>query len=249
MFSLKKTIFCVVLTIVSQSINAWTQQPNTLRAAVAKEFENGLHSHYLKYIAEQLGMDLIISTMPLARRIIEVQKGNLDVIVGLQYSAERAQQLTYIYPAYETLSFRFFALNENAIDIKSYEDLSGKMIGVIRGAEHHSSFERDNQLKKYDLKSLKSGIKMLFHQRIDLFIHYEESTVPMLKSLAVEDKISKTKYQPKYKHELYIAISKLSPLIAKKQQLQSLIEKGINQQDFLQIRLNYYQMNLKKTEE
>jgi len=246
MFLSKNTMFFIVMTAVLISINAYGQQSYTLRAAVAKEFENGLHSHYLRYIAEQLEMDIIISTMPLARRIIEVKKGNLDLIVGLQYSAERAQQLTYIYPAYETLSFRFFALNENAIHIKDYQDLSGKMIGVIRGAEHHRSFDQDSQLKKFDLKSLSSGIKMLFHQRIDLFIHYEESTLPMIKALGVENEISKTQYQPKYNHKHYNAISKHSPLISQKQKLQAIIEKGLNQQDFLQIRLNHYQVKLKK---
>ncbi len=81
--------------------------------------------------------------MPLARRIVEVKKGNLDLIVGLQHSVERANDLLFIYPAYEKLSFRFFALAQNADNIKSYADLSSKLIGVVRGAKYNEVFDHD----------------------------------------------------------------------------------------------------------
>lgn len=247
MFLSKSTVLIVVLALMLASRHIWAEEPYILKAAVAKEFENGLHSRYLTYIAQQLEMNIVISTMPLVRRIIEVKKGNLDLIVGLQYSTERAKELAYIYPAYEELSFKFFALNEEAVHVNHYEDLIGKMICVVRGAEYHASFEQDNQLKKYNLKGIDSCIKMLFHQRIDLLIHYEESTVPMLKALAVENKISKTNYQPEFNQKRYLAVSKLSPLATQKQQLQAIIERGLSQQDFLKIRLEHYQAKLKKT--
>ncbi len=48
------------------------EEPYVIKAAVAKEFKDGLHSRYLKYFAKQLGMEINITTMPLARRIVEV---------------------------------------------------------------------------------------------------------------------------------------------------------------------------------
>lgn len=225
------------LLIQSQSISA---NETIIRAAVAEEFKGGLQSHYLKYIANQLDMDIRITTMPFARRILEVQKGNLDIIVGLDYSQQRTKELIFIYPAYEKLSFRFFALNSRSNDIKNYEDLIGKIIGVIRGAQYYVGFEQDKSLKKYNLKSLDNGINMLLHGRIDLLIHYEESTLAMLTALNVADRISKTYYQPKHSNEHYIAISKKSPLVNKQQQLKVIIEKGIKQQDFIQMRLKHY---------
>lgn len=233
-------VFGLVLCTIIPSQPICANEP-VIRAAVAEEFKGGLQSQYLKYIANQLGMEMRITTMPFARRIREVQKGNADIIVGLDYTQKRATELIFIYPAYEKLSFRFFALNSRTSDIKSYADLTGKIIGVIREAKYYAGFEQDKSLKKYDLNSLDSGINMLLHGRIDLLIHYEESTLARLTALHVGDKISKTNYQPKHSNEHYIAISKKSPLVHKQQQLKTIIERAIKQQDFIQMRLKHYQ--------
>ncbi|KGJ95923.1 ABC-type transporter, periplasmic subunit family 3 [Colwellia psychrerythraea] len=237
--SITSALCVLVLCLFCQSQQVLANEI-TIKAAVAEEFKDGLHSQYLNYIAKQLAMKIDITTMPLARRIQEVKKGNADIIVGLDFSEARAAQLIYIYPAYEKLSFRFFTLNDNADEIQSYADLTGKVIGVIRSAKHHAIFEQDNLLNKYELRSLDSCIKMLLHGRIDIFIHYEESTSAMLMALGVSDKITKTTYQPTHSNEHYIAISKKSPLAAKQRQLTAVIEKAIQQQDFIQMRLLYY---------
>ena len=80
---------------------------------------------------------------------------------------------------------------------------------------------------------------MLLHKRIDLFVHYEESTLALLTALGLENKITKTSYQPTHNINHYIAISKESSLVSKKKQLKNIIEKAIKQQDFLNIRINY----------
>ena len=239
MFSKEIVAGVIYCLIPFQIISALASERPIIRAAVAAEFKNGLHTRYLQYIADQLGMDISIITVPFARRMLEVTKGNLDIIVGLHYSDERANKLIYIYPAYEKLSFRFFSLNDNANKIKNYDDLTGKVIGVIRGAKYYSPFEQDSSLNKYPLQNIHAAIQMLLHNRIDLFIHYEESTVALLKSFRLKNKITKTNYQPIHNINHYIAISSKSPLVAKKQQLQAIIEKAVEQQDFLNIRVNY----------
>lgn len=216
-------------------------EPHIIRAAVAKEFKDGLHHQYLSYIANQLGMEIKITTMPFARRMVEVKKGNLDIIVGVQYSQVRASELIYIFPAYEKLSFRYFSLNGNAGNINNYNDLLGKTIGVIRGSKYFPDFEQDDKLQKYAFNNLKANIDMLLHGRIDLFVHYDESTALMLRAMGVEHLIKKTNHQPEFSYEHHLAVSKNSPLATKTQQLIAIIEKGISQQDFVQLRLEHYQ--------
>jgi len=243
MLFFRVSILLVIYTSILLHNVVLASEPYVIKAAVAKEFKDGLHSRYLNYIAKQLGMKISITTMPLARRIVEVQKGNLDLIVGLQQTKERAEGLIFILPAYEQLSFRFFSLNENATAIRSDNDLHGKTVGVIRGAKYFPSFEQDTELKKYPLKNLKTNIDMLLLGRIDLFVHYEESTMPMLKLMGVGHLIKKSNYQPKHSYEHYLAISKNSPLAAKKQQLKAIVERGISQQDFIKLRLEHYLQN------
>jgi len=243
MFSLRVTVLLVICSATFRPHTIFASEPIVIRAAVAKEFQDGLHSRYLKYIANQLGMEIEITVMPLARRIVEVNKGNLDLIVGLQYSQERANELLFIFPAYESLSFRYFSLKQDAESINSYDDLHGKIIGVIRGASYFSDFEQDVELQKYPFSNLKTNIDMLLNGRIDIFLHYEESTLPLLKSMGVDHLIKKINYQPKHSHEHYLAISKNSLLAAKAEQLKTIVERGIDQQDFIQLRLEHYQQD------
>lgn len=241
MFPTKHLVAAVICSTIFLAKITLANEPVVIKAAVAKEFKDGLHTSYLRYFARQLDMEINIVSMPLARRIVEVQKGNLDLIVGLQYSQVRADELIFILPAYESLSFRFFALNDNASKINSYRDLSGKAIGVIRGARYYPAFEQDSQIKKYPFKDLQTNIDMLLHGRIDLFVHYEESTLPMLKLMAVDHLIKKINHQPKHSHQHYLAISKNSLLATKQRQLISIVERGLKQQDFMQLRLEHYQ--------
>ncbi|WP_404851950.1 hypothetical protein [Colwellia sp. MB02u-9] len=69
---------------------------------------DGLHSKYLKYIADKLSMPISIASIPFARRLKEIEIDRLDIIVGLQRSDEREKELVYISPSYESLSYRFF---------------------------------------------------------------------------------------------------------------------------------------------
>jgi len=243
MFFFRVSVLVVIYTSILLHNNVQANEPYVIQAAVAKEFKDGLHSSYLKFIARQLGVEINITVMPFARRIIEVKKGNLDLIIGLHHTKERASDLIFILPAYEKLSFRYFSVKQNTESINSYSDLHGKIIGVIRGATYFSSFEQDEELQKYSFSNLKTSIDMLLNGRIDLFVHYEESTIPMLKLMKVDHLITKTKHQPNHSDDHYLAISKYSPLAAKTEQLKEIIERGIRQQDFIQLRLEHYQKN------
>ena len=55
-----------------------------IKAAVAEGFIDGLHSKYLKYIADKLSLPISTTTIPFARRLKEIELGRLDIIVGLQ---------------------------------------------------------------------------------------------------------------------------------------------------------------------
>jgi len=240
---LKAVVRLILCTTTLLSYTAIANEPYVIKAALSREFKQGLHHQYLTYLAEKLGMEIQITTMPFARRMMELKKGNLDLIVGLQYSKSRAKDLIFIFPAYEKLSFRYFTLTQNTEEIQSNNDLIGKTIGVIRGAKYFPSFEQNTELQKYSFNNLRTNIDMLMLGRIDIFVHYEESTALMLKTMKVDHLIAKTNHQPKHTHEHYLAISKNSPLAAKTEQLEDIIERAISQQDFIKLRLEHYQQN------
>jgi len=243
MFFLKAVASLILCTTTFLSYMAVAKEPYVIKAALSQEFKEGLHRQYLTYVAEQLGMEIQITTMPFARRMMELKKGNLDLIVGIQYSKLRAQELIFIFPAYEKLSFRYFSLTRDTEKIKNNNDLMGKTIGVIRGAKYFPFFEQNTELQKYPFNNLKTSIDMLLLGRIDIFVHYEESTALMLKTMKVDHQIAKTNHQPKHSHEHFLAISKTSPLVAKIKQLEEIVERAISQQDFIKLRLEHYQQH------
>jgi len=211
-----------------------------LNAGVAKGFQNGLHAKYLAYFADKLSLKLNISTMSFARRIQQLKTGKLDLMVGLQQTKKREDEFIYIFPAYETLRFRFYSLKENSDSFTEYKDLQGKDVGVIRHAKYFSTFDLDKNIKKHSVSALKQNIELLLHKRIDAFIHYEESTSPILEQLNSTDKVVKTLYQPQHEYYHYLVISSHSPLTYLQTRLEGIVKDAVKNGDLSHIRAEHY---------
>jgi len=234
-----KISFYILLCFYSVFSSA-VEDLKIIKSAVAEGYIDGLHSKYLRYIAKQLALDISIDVMPFARRVKAIKNGSLDIIVGVQRTNTREDEFVYIKPYYESLSYRLFSLTKNRNKVNKYEDLRGKLIGINRHAKYFSPFDSDDSIEKVATSSLKQNIDLLLYGRTDVFIHYEESTLPKLNDLNLTEQIGKTGYQPQHIIKHYIAISNKSPLMNMKNQLQQLVKKGIKNGDFLEIRKNHY---------
>jgi len=235
----KGLIFFVFFLLFSNNVIAYESKP-VIRASVSKDFVNGLQAKYIKYIAEQLSLDLKITIMPFARRLFELKQGNLDIMVGVNYSEDREQDLVYIYPPYNSQSSSFFSLTDNKDEIKNYSDLHNKTIGIIRGNIYFHRFDNDLSLKKSPAIHIQQSIEMLLHRRIDLFIHNQESALLKLAEMGVENLISTTSFQPDNRVDEYLVISAKSELIKLKPQFTAVIEKAVRNGDFAKIRMEHY---------
>jgi ABC-type amino acid transport substrate-binding protein len=211
-----------------------------IRAAVAEEFREGLHSKYLKYFADKLNVTLELTTMPFARRVAQIKSGELDLIVGIQKTEARQDEFIYIMPHYELLSYRIFALKKDQNKIKSYQDLAGKYVGVNRYAKYFKAFDEDDSINKFKASGVIQNIELLLRNRIDAFIHYEQSTLPLLEKFDEENSIVKTPYQPKAEVRHYLAVSSHSVLAQRQNELRKIIANAIKNKDLLTIRLNHY---------
>jgi polar amino acid transport system substrate-binding protein len=230
----------ILTCLICLNLHAYEAERRVIRAAVAEEFKDGLHSKYLKYFADKLNVTLELSTMPFARRLLQIENGKLDLIVGIQRTEERQDEFIYILPHYETLSYRVFTLKENHQNIKTYQDLTGKYVGINRYSKYFSSFDNDDEINKFRASGVLQNIELLLRNRIDAFMHYEESTLPLLARIGEKKSIVKTLYQPEYETRHYLAISSHSPLKARKIELEEIIKTAISNKDLLTIRLNHY---------
>jgi len=240
-----KVIVCLFLLfyfISGEQANAAkvSEEKLVIKAGVAKGFQKGLHAKYLTYFADKLSVTLNISTMSFARRLHELKMGKLDLMVGLQRTKTRKDEFIYIFPAYETLRFRFYSLKENSDSFTEYKDLQGKDVGINRHAKYFSTFDLDKKIKKHSVSSLKQNIELLLHKRIDAFIHYEESTSPILEQLNLNDKVVKTRYQPQHEYPHYLVISSHSPLTHFQTRLEGIVKDAVKNGDLSHIRTEHY---------
>ncbi|REL25886.1 ABC transporter substrate-binding protein [Thalassotalea euphylliae] len=211
-----------------------------LRSAVSPDFIDGLHAKYLNYIAENLMMDIDIKPLSFSRRLRALQKGELDILVGLQDAAEQQENLIYIDPPYQVLASTFFVRAPEKSALTNYQDLAAKRIAITAQVAYFDEFDNDDSLAKVVVDSLEQKIKLLINHRVDTFIHNYESTLVNLKLSALSDKVTPAIYQPSDKRKYYFSISRRSQLMPHLELLRRVIEQGVANGAFIEIREQHY---------
>lgn len=85
-------------------------------------------------IADELGVELEISTMTFDNVLSSVQNGKADIAIsGLSYTEERAKVYDFSESYYTTENAILVAADQ-ADSYKSLEDFSGKSVGVLKGS-------------------------------------------------------------------------------------------------------------------
>lgn len=231
-------MFCLASLFLAFASSA--HQLKEIKSAVAPEFVDGLHAKYLTYIADKLGMSLVINKMPFARRLQEMRTGGIDIMVGLVKTDDREDEFYYLKPSYESLSFKLYTLKGKESTIGTYADLAAQVVGINRHSVYFDEFNQDTSIVKVNATGLENNIQLLLKNRVDVFIHYEQSTQPTLERLGLTEVIVPTAFQVDNLVEHYITISKKSPLVNYRQEIEKVIVDGIANNDFLEIRLAHY---------
>ena len=216
---------------------------NILYSSVSPEFPNGLHTKYLQFIANKMNMELDIVPMPFARRVVALQSGQIDLMVGMQREDNTQDDIIYIYPGYEQLRHTFFVLAPNQTKLTSFADLVKLNIGVTIHAKYYQHFQEQQGLSLIAVSTLKQKIELLLKGRIDTFIHYQESTEPLLKKMQLDNQVVIAPYQPTEYNEYYVTISEKSRLFPYQETLQKVVKAAVENNDFNRIREAHYQLN------
>jgi polar amino acid transport system substrate-binding protein len=211
-----------------------------IRTSVPEEFVNGLHAKYLKNIARHMNMEIEITPMPFARRLRELRQGNLDLLVGLQREDNKQDEVVYIKPSYETLRHTFFVSKKNIDKLQRFSDLKNMYIGVTRHAKYFKQFNQESGLIMVPVTTLRQKIALLMKGRINTFIHYQESALPLITDMGLQNEIVLADYQPIEVNEYYVTISQNSPLINKKHLFETAVRDAIAHHEFATIRRNHY---------
>lgn len=235
MYLIRILLLFFVLVFASSAIAR-----DVIRSAVSPYLINGLHSKYLRNIAQHMDMEVEITPMPFARRIRALRSGEIDIMVGMRHEKDEQDEIVYIYPSYETLRHTFFVLKKKLPRLQSFEDLKTLNIGVTIHALYFDRFNQQADLAMVSTESLDQKIELLLKGRIDTFIHFEESTLPKLRKMGLSDVVVFADYQPTECNKYHLTVSQNSPMIKKISLFEMAVKKALENDEFTRIRQAHY---------
>ena len=174
--SAKKTgiifLFCLFLNVLIISSSIFPQ--DYLNSAVPPGYRDGLQSRILQSVAEELGLKMIISEAPIARRLHYLENGSIDIASELLKTPDRCNYIHFISTPYKLKSNKIFIVRKgNHSLIRKYEDLYKFTIGTTIKSSYFNKFDSDTQIKKESVSSFKQNILKLVSGRIDAVIYSE----------------------------------------------------------------------------
>jgi len=129
----------------------------------------GADISFAQYIADELGVELVIESMSFDSALAAVQEGKVDLCIsGLAYKEDRAKAMQ-LTEAYNTSTGQgIMVLKEKASEYAKAEDFAGKLIGAQNGSLQYENVEKQLPDAKIEtITNLTDGIMMLRTGKID----------------------------------------------------------------------------------
>lgn len=176
----------------------------------------GAYIDTINEISIRTGLSLEFKNVPFARALSLMKTGKADMMLGPNWSVERADYMIYLNAAFPAEAKVFF-LSPKVDDISRYSDLNGLSIGVLRSARYFDPFDNDASLRKDIINDYENGFKMLALNRIDAIIIPERQGKFLMRSLGYEFRKSSFRVpgQPSF-----VTISRDSKLLQHKDQIE-----------------------------
>jgi polar amino acid transport system substrate-binding protein len=188
----------------------------------------GIDIDIAEKLSESLGIKIEIQHHPWARALEQIRNGHADIITGVAYNKERESFMYYIPVSYYSVRPVFYARKGKEGMIKSYKDLYGPSVGYSINSVYFEPFDSDTQIKKTGLSTEAQLLQVLALGRIDVIIGTDPNISYEVARLGYRDVLRPTAYQPTEKTELFIAVSRKSPAIARVKKMEQILLDLIN---------------------
>ena len=175
---------------------------------VEDDVVSGLYVDVFEAITAHLGWTVRYREAPIRRALLLVQQGEVDVVLGPRRTAEREQHLDYAIPAFPSERYLFF-YQTGTQRIERYEDLYGRVIGVVEGASHFPRFDADEKILKESAPRYENLMLMMERGRIDVVVAPEVVGQYTANRLGLKVSVSPFSVPGERR---YIAVAKDSPI-------------------------------------
>lgn len=202
----------------------------------------GAEIDLMNAIGEKLGMPVHFQMVPFLRCLRYMQVGELDMTMSLLRRPEREEYLHFIEPPYKTRSNKaFYVRKDSGVRIARYEDLAGLWIGTQRGYQYFPRFDQDESLRKDPADAKEANILKLLAGRIDALILTDSEGDYTLRVMGCEGRIVKAPFGYFEENPVYIGLSKASPLAARRNEIQEIVRRMVEQGEVDRIFQDYFQ--------
>lgn len=173
----------------------------------------GIDIELVAALERVLGVEIRIERHPWARALEMMRAGQVDFLTGVARTAEREQFMHYVDVSYCAVRPRFYTQKGKGKEILSYEHLYGKTIGHSLNSAYFEPFNSDSKLDKQGLSTETQLLQVLALNRLDIIIGTDPNLSYDVARLNLSEVVEPTAYQPDQRTDLYIAISRRSPML------------------------------------
>lgn len=210
------------------------------KSGVSLEHSNGVVVKIMHTFANRLQIKLQMQYAPFARRLSWLKSGELDIMGGLLKRKDREEYIHFVMPPYvEGARKIFFVRKGEENQIQQYEDLYDLKIGTKFHSKYFSRFDKDEKLNKQPVPTLEQNFKKLMANRIDTVVYSYRSGYTTLMKMGLTDNIVPASYFYSG-NPVFIGISKNSPLIEHKGQIESVVKQMVESGEIATIITNHY---------
>lgn len=200
----------------------------------------GIDISFLQCVATRMGLEIEYKQYPFNRCLYLLEHGEADLMTGVLRRPNRETYLYFIDPPYKNYSDKVFYVRAGDEDtIREYRNLSHHIIGARLGGKYFPRFDRDNTLKKDLVKSFELSLKMLIAGRIDATIHTETTGDYEVRRLGLEEKVSKARYAYRKQQDVYLALSKKSPMAHRVDEFNTVVADLVREGVFERIKTQF----------
>lgn len=180
---------------------------------------SGFYIDIANEMAKRANINLKYSEAPFKRALAMMENGSVDLMLGPNRTPAREQNMLYLDEELPREK-KVFYLKPNSRDIEQYEHLRYRTVAVLRGAVYFDRFDKDRTHSKVEIGNYESGLKMVILNRVDTVIIPELLGDYLIRKLGLNIKKASFSHAGRAS---FIAISKRSPLIEKRNFLNAIL--------------------------
>ncbi len=125
---------------------------------------SGIYIDIAKAWAERAGIELQFVDVPFSRALTMMEYGSADIMLDPNRTPERETYMVYL-PTPIDEEPKIFVVADPAKTVLTYEDLSGRTIGVLDNSVYFDRFDADSALTKVPASDYDTVFKMLAADR------------------------------------------------------------------------------------